>query len=322
MTTATRHRILQIGRMPLPALEAEMAARYDVTCLADQPDPAAYLAARGTEFTGVVTTAAIGLKGEVIAALPRLQVISSFGVGFDALDIDAATARGVQVGYTPGVLNDCVADMAFALMLDVSRHVAASDRFVRRGEWPKVRYALGSRVSGKRLGIVGMGRIGQAVAERASGFRMEVGYHNWRPAQGCALPYFESVAALAQWADYLVLTVAGGAATRHLVNRNVLEALGPYGYLINVARGSVVDEAALIEALTERRIAGAGLDVFENEPTVPAALMALDNVVLTPHTASATHETRRAMADLVLENLESFFATGAVRTPVPGTQGA
>ena len=151
---------------------------------------------------------------------------------------------------------------------------------------------------------------------------MEVGYHNRRPAQGCALPYFESVAALAQWADYLVLTVAGGAATRHLVNRNVLEALGPHGYLINVARGSVVDEAALIEALTERRIAGAGLDVFENEPTVPAALMALDNVVLTPHTASATHETRRAMADLVLENLASFFATGTVRTPVPGTPGA
>ncbi len=322
MTTATRHRILQIGSLPLPALEAELAARYDVTCLADQPDPAAFLAARGAEFTGVVTNAAIGLKGEVIAALPNLQVISSFGVGFDALDIDAAKARGVQVGYTPGVLNDCVADMAFALMLDVSRHVAASDRFVRRGEWPKTRYALGTRVSGKRLGIVGMGRIGQAVAERASGFRMEVGYHNRRPAQGCALPYFESVTALAQWADYLVLTVAGGAATRHLVNRDVLEALGPHGYLINVARGSVVDEAALTDALAERRIAGAGLDVFENEPTVPAALMALDNVVLTPHTASATHETRRAMADLVLENLESFFATGAVRTPVPGTQGA
>ena len=174
-------------------------------------------------------------------------------------------------------------------------------------------------MSGKRLGIVGMGRIGQAVADRASGFRMEVGYHNRRQAEGCALPYFASLTALAQWADYLVLTVAGGAGTRHLVNRDVLDALGPNGYLVNVARGSVVDEAALIEALTERRIAGAGLDVFENEPTVPAALMALDNVVLTPHTASATHETRRAMADLVLENLESFYTTGAVLAPVPGT---
>ncbi len=319
MTTASLPRILQIGRMPLPALEAELTAQYNVTCLADQPDATAFLAAQGTEFTGVVTTAAIGLKGEVIAALPNLKVISSFGVGFDALDIDAAKARSVQVGYTPGVLNDCVADMAFALMLDVSRNIAASDRFVRRGQWPKARFALGSRVSGKRLGIVGMGRIGQAVAERAAGFRMEVGYHNRRPAEGCAQPYFESLTALAQWADYLVLTVAGGAGTRHLVNRDVLDALGPQGYLINVARGSVVDEAALISALAERRIAGAGLDVFEEEPQVPEALMALDNVVLTPHTASATHETRRAMADLVLENLQAFYATGAVRVPVPGT---
>ena len=201
----------------------------------------------------------------------------------------------------------------------MSRNIAASDRFVRRGESPKARYALGSRVSGKRLGIVGMGRIGQAVAERASGFRMEVGYHNRRPAEGCALSYFESLTALAQWADYLVLTVAGGAGTRYLVNRDVLNALGQSGYLINVARGSVVDEAALIAALTERRIAGAGLDVFEDEPRVPDALMALGNVVLTPHTASATHETRRAMADLVLENLQAFYATGAVRVPVPGT---
>ncbi|MDP3227542.1 MAG: 2-hydroxyacid dehydrogenase [Acidovorax sp.] len=321
MTTASLPRILQIGRAPLPALGAELAARFNVTCLADQPDPKAFLAARGAEFTGVVTSAAIGLKGEVIAALPNLKVISSFGVGFDALDIDAAKARGVQVGYTPGVLNDCVADLAFGLMLDVSRNIAASDRFVRRGEWPKGKFALGTRVSGKRMGIVGMGRIGQAVAERAAGFRMEVGYHNRRPAEGCALSYFESLTALAQWADYLVLTVAGGAGTRHLVNGDVLTALGPNGYLINVARGSVVDEAALIAALAERRIAGAGLDVFEDEPSVPDALMALDNVVLTPHTASATHETRRAMADLVLENLQAFYATGAVRVPVPGTAG-
>ena len=319
MTTTALPRILQIGRLPLPALETELAARYHVTCLADQADPAGYLALQGAEFSGVVTTASIGLKGEVIAALPHLQVISSFGVGFDALDIDAAKARGVQVGYTPGVLNDCVADMAFALMLDVSRGIAASDRFVRRGAWTQGRFALGSRVSGKRLGIVGMGRIGQAVAERSSGFRMEVGYHNRRRDPSITQQYFESLVELARWADYLVLTVAGGPATRHLVDRTVLEALGPEGFLINVARGSVVDEAALIEALTDRRIAGAGLDVFDDEPHVPEALIALDNVVLTPHTASATHETRRAMADLVLENLEAFYTKGAVSVPVPGT---
>lgn len=317
MTQPSKPRILQIARLPLPALETDLAARYDVACLSDQADPTAFLAEHGAGFTGVATSASIGLKAEVIAALPRLQVVSSFGVGFDALDIAACQARGIPVGYTPDVLNDCVADMAFALMLDVSRGVAASDRFVRRGEWPKARYAPLTRVSGKRLGIVGMGRIGLAVAERATGFRMEVGYYNRSVAKGSALPRFDSLPALAEWADYLVLTVAGGAATRHMVNREVLDTLGPQGYLINVARGTVVDEAALVEALQHKRIAGAGLDVFENEPQVPAALMELDNVVLTPHTASATHETRRAMADLVLENLASFYATGAVKVPVP-----
>jgi len=317
MTQPSKPRLLQIARLPLAALETDLAARYDVVCLADQADPVAFLAEHGASFIGVVTSASIGLKGEVIAALPHLQVISSFGVGFDSLDIAAAQARGIPVGYTPDVLNDCVADMAFALMLDVSRGVAASDRFVRRGEWPNARYAPLTRVSGKRLGIVGMGRIGLAVAERATGFRMEAGYYNRRPVEGSPLRRLESLRALAEWADYLVLTVAGGASTRHMVNREVLDALGTKGYLINVARGSVVDEAALVEALQQKRIAGAGLDVFENEPQVPAALMALDNVVLTPHTASATHETRRAMADLVLENLASFYATGAVRVPVP-----
>lgn len=314
-----KHRILQIARLPLPALETDLAARYDVVCLSDQSDPAAFLAGHGAGFTGVVTSASIGLKGEVIASLPNLQVISSFGVGFDALDIAQARARGVQVGYTPGVLNDCVADMAFALMLDVSRGVAASDRFVRRGEWSKARYAPQTKVSGKRLGIVGMGRIGQAVAERANGFRMEVGYHNRSPAVGTTFQYFDTVVDLAMWADYLILAVAGGPATRHMVNSQVLQALGPQGFLINVAHGSVVDEAALIDALTHRHIAGAGLDVFEDEPNVPDALIALDNVVLTPHAASGTHDTRRAMADLVLENLRSFYTTGTVSEPVPGT---
>lgn len=319
MTTNSKPRVLQMGRLPLAALETDLAAQYNVTCLTDQADPAAFLAAEGAQFSAVVTAASIGLKSEVIAALPNLKVVSSFGVGFDSLDIAAAQARGVTVGYTPGVLNDCVADMAFALMLDVSRGVAASDRFVRRGEWPKARFAPQTKASGKRLGIVGMGRIGMAIAERATGFRMDVGYHNRRPAAGSTLPYFDTLTALAQWADYLIIAVAGGATTRHMVNREVLQALGPKGYLINIARGTVVDEAALIDALTHQHIAGAGLDVFEDEPNVPAALMELDNVVLTPHIASGTHDTRRAMADLVLENLRSFYATGAVREPVPGT---
>ncbi len=316
-----RLRLLQTGPLPLAALNEELAAAYDVTLLSAEADPAAFLAAHGAGFGGVVTSAAIGLAPEVVAALPNLKVVSSFGVGFDALPVAQLQARGIPVGYTPGVLDDCVADLAFALLMDVSRGIARGDRFVRRGDWLRGRPPLDTRVAGKRIGIVGMGRIGQAVAGRSSGFRMEVGYHNRRPAEGSAHRYFDSVAALAAWADYLVLTVAGGAGTRHLVDRAVLEALGPQGYLVNVARGSVVDQAALVEALQQGRIAGAALDVFEDEPRVPEALFALDNVVLTPHVASATHETRRAMADLLLENLRSFAATGAVRCAVPGTQG-
>lgn len=319
MTNTARPRLLQIARLPLAALENDLAARYEVSCLGDQPDPMAFLARHGAEFSGIVTSAPVGARNDVIAKLPNLRVISSFGVGFDALDIPHLQSRNVQVGYTPDVLNDCVADLAFALMLDISRGVSASDRFVRRGDWSAGRFPVQTRVSAKRLGIVGMGRIGQAVAERASGFRMEVAYCNRRPVQGSPYHSAGSVIELAAWADYLVLTVAGGAGTRHLIDRAVLDALGPQGFLINVARGTVVDEAALIDALAEGRIAGAGLDVFENEPEVPAALRALDNVVLTPHTASATHETRRAMADTVLDNLQSFYATGAVRVPVPGT---
>ena len=320
MSTTVRPRLLQIAHLPLPALEQELARQYDVSCLADQADPAAFLAQQGASFSGVVTSAPVGARNDVLAALPGLRVISSFGVGFDALDIPYLQSRGIQVGYTPDVLNDCVADLAFALMLDVSRGVSASDRFVRSGGWLTGRFPVQTRVSGKRLGIVGLGRIGRAVAERAQGFRMEVSYFNRQPIPDSSYRYAESIVELARWADYLVLTVAGGAGSRHLVDRAVLDALGPQGFLINVARGTVVDEAALVEALSTRRIAGAGLDVFEHEPYVPAALLALDNVVLAPHVASATHETRRAMADLVLENLRSFYASGAVRVPVPGSR--
>lgn len=322
MSSPSRPRLLQIARLPLPALEADLAQQYDVSCLADQADPAAFLAEHGASFSGLVTSAPVGARNDVLAALPHLRVISSFGVGFDALDIPYLQSRGIQVGYTPDVLNDCVADLAFALMLDVSRGVSASDRFVRGGGWSAGRFPVQTRVSGKRLGIVGLGRIGQAVAERAQGFRMEVSYFNRSPVPGSPYRYAESVVELARWADYLVLTVAGGAGTRHLVNRAVLDALGPQGFLVNVARGTVVDETALVDALSERCIAGAGLDVFEHEPQVPAALLALDNVVLTPHVASATHETRRAMADTVLDNLRCFYATGTVRVPVPGSRGS
>ncbi|MET0543901.1 MAG: 2-hydroxyacid dehydrogenase, partial [Variovorax sp.] len=212
------------------------------------------------------------------------------------------------VGYTPDVLDDCVADTAWALLMDVARGVSASDRFVRRGEWLKSQFPLATKVSGKKLGILGMGRIGRVIARRASGFDMEVRYHNRRQLADVEQGYEPTLKALAQWADFLVIASAGGAETRGLVSREILDALGPQGFLINISRGTVVDEAALVEALQHRRIAGAGLDVFEDEPNVPPALFALDNVVLLPHIASNTHETRAAMAGRVEDNLSAFLA--------------
>ncbi|WP_420997627.1 2-hydroxyacid dehydrogenase [Cupriavidus sp. 30B13] len=307
-----KHRLLQHGRLPA-ALEASLAEHYDVHPLWAETDPAAFLAAHGGEFVAMTTRAANGVDAAMMAAMPALKVISSFGVGLDKIDLDAARARGIAVGYTPDVLNDCVADTAFGLLMDVARGFSAADRFVRRGEWPKGPFPLTTRVSGKRMGIIGMGRIGRVIARRGLGFDMEVSYHSRRPVADLPYRHEPSLAALAEWADFLVIATAGGAETRHLVSASVLEALGPQGFLINIARGTVVDEAALVDALVHKRIAGAGLDVFEHEPQVPPALFALDNVVLLPHIASGTNETRVAMADLVFENLQSFFATGAVK---------
>ncbi|RZM00712.1 MAG: 2-hydroxyacid dehydrogenase [Variovorax sp.] len=305
--TTPKTRVLQHGRL-LPALEARLAETYDVHALWNEADPKAFLAAHGGEFTALVTSARFGADAATIAAMPALKVISSFGVGLDALDLDAARARGIAVGYTPDVLNDCVADTAFALVMDVARRITESDRFVRRGDWRKGQFPLATKVSGKRLGILGMGRIGRVIARRASGFDMEVRYHNRRELDDVDFVYADSLEALAEWADFLVIASAGGAETRGLVSREILDALGPQGYLVNISRGTVVDEAALVEALQHKRIAGAGLDVFEDEPNVPEALFALDNVVLLPHLASNTHETRAAMAQRVEDNLAAFLA--------------
>lgn len=308
--------LLNVGRLS-PALEARLAQHYALTTLANVADPATFLAARGAEFEALVTSAPVGVDAGLLAALPTLRVISSFGVGLDKIDLAAAHSRGIAVGYTPDVLNDCVADIAFALLLDVARGASAADRFVRRGDWLKGTFPLARKVSGARLGLVGMGRIGRTIAQRSTGFEMAVKYHTRRPVAEVAWAHEPSLIELARWADYLVVITAGGPATRHLVNAEVLEALGPEGFLVNVARGSVIDEAALVRALVDKRIAGAGLDVFENEPQVPAELMALDNVVLLPHIASATRETRQAMADRVFDNLQGFFADGRLVSAAP-----
>ena len=309
-------RLLNVGRLPA-ALLARLDEAFALTTLAEQADPAAHLAERGGEVEALVTSAAVGADAALVAALPNLKVISSFGVGLDKIAVAEAQARGIAVGYTPDVLNDCVADTAFGLLIDAARSFSAADRFVRRGAWPRGAFPLTRKVSGARLGLVGMGRIGRTIAQRSTGFEMAVRYHARRPVADVPWEYEASLIELARWADFLVVITAGGAGTRHLIDASVLDALGPEGFLINVARGSVVDEAALVAALQDRRIGGAGLDVFENEPQVPPPLMALDNVVLLPHVASATRETRQAMADRVFDNLQSFFAEGRLLSAAP-----
>ena len=308
-------RILQKGAY-MPSLEKALAAEFDVHQLWKEADQTAYLAAHGAEFIGLATSARWGVDAALIKALPNLKVISSFGVGIDTIDVAAATQRGIMVGNTPDVLNDCVADTAFGLLIDVARGMSASDRFVRRGDWQRDAYSLQTRVSGKRLGILGLGRIGRAIAKRATGFDMDIRYHNRHRVDDVAFVYEPSLEELARWADFLVVASAGGPDTRHLVSAAVLAALGPDGFLVNISRGSVIDEAALVDALVNNKIAGAGLDVFESEPQVPEALMSLDNVVLLPHIGSGTHETRQAMADLTMANLRSFFSEARLLTPV------
>lgn len=308
--------ILQVGPLA-PQTNQQLQARHGAVALwQQQPDPLAWAREHGGRARVVVTSARHGCTADLIAALPALEAIVSFGVGYDAIDVNAAHARGIQVSNTPDVLNDCVADLAFGLLLDAARGIAHGDRFVRAGRWPDGGFPLTTRVSGKTLGILGLGRIGEKIARRAAGFDMAIAYHNRRPRAGAPWRYEPSLTALADWADFLVVACVGGPETAGLVSREVIDALGPKGILVNVARGSVVDEDALVAALADGRLGGAGLDVFRDEPDVPPALWSMDNVVLAPHMASGTHETRAAMSALVLENLEAFLAHGKVVTPV------
>lgn len=253
----------------------------------------------------------------LIAQLTALEMISVFGVGYDRYDVAAARQRNIPITNTPDVLSDDVADMGIALMLAVSRSVPQADKYVREGQWISGPMPLARKVSGARLGIVGLGRIGSAIARRAAGFDMSIAYTSRNKVADSPYTYYPTPAALAAEVDFLMVITPGGAGTKGLISAEVLTALGKKGYLINVARGSVVDESALIEALKNDVIAGAALDVFEDEPNVPEALRAMGNVVLTPHVASATWQTRRAMADLAFGNLQAHFAGKPLLTPVP-----
>jgi hydroxypyruvate reductase len=298
-----------------PEVEAQLDAAYRVHRLFQASDPAKLIAEFGPSIRAIVTGGAHGAGNEIVDALPALEIIAINGIGTDAVDLGRARARSVRVTTTPDVLTDDVADLAIGLMLAVSRRICVADRFVRAGRWPAAQLPLSAKVSGKRLGIFGLGHVGRSVARRAEGFAMSIAYCERHPADVAYrfVPWLED---LAGESDFLVIAASGGAATRGIVNRPVLDALGPSGILINVARGSVVDEAALVAALVEDRLGGAGLDVFAHEPNVPEALWDMDNVVLQPHRASATAETRRAMADLVLANLAAHFAGKEPLTPV------
>jgi hydroxypyruvate reductase len=256
------------------------------------------------------------VDGKLMDALPKLELISNFGVGVDQIDLEAAKKRNVIVTNTPDVLNDCVADCAMALVLNTLRKFPQAEAYLRSGYWPtRGPYPLTASLGGKTLGILGLGRIGEAIAQRAQAFGMKIRYHN-RNKKNVPYAYDADPVALAKNSDVLLAVTPGGAGTAKLVNARVLDALGPQGYLVNVARGSVVDEAVLLRYLQEKKIAGAGLDVYEHEPKVPAEFYALDNAVLFPHVASATLETRKAMGDLQVENLHLHFAGKPVKTPV------
>ncbi|MGO3132217.1 MAG: 2-hydroxyacid dehydrogenase [Alcaligenes sp.] len=309
-------KILQACPLP-PPLAAKLPSLCQTELLSDAPDQAAFLRERGGEFTVLITTGTQGADKALIDALPNLQAICSLGVGYDAIDLDAVRARGVMLSNTPDVLNDCVADLAIGLLIDVVRGISASDRHVRRGDWPRVGPTMPStRVSGKRLGMLGMGRVGQVIARRAIGFNMEIRYHTRTAKPELPWQHEPSLIALAQWCDFLIVACPGSPETFHLVSAEVLKALGPNGYLVNVARGSVVDEQALVAALGSGQLGGAGLDVFENEPEVPAQLLSNERVVVLPHVGSATRETRAAMCQLVLSNVEGFLSEGRLVTPV------
>lgn len=311
-----KDRVLQIGPIT-PPLDARLAEAFDIHPLWQEQDPQAFLAEHGAGFRAAATHVRHACPAALIEAMPNLGVISSFGAGYDKIDVAAAQARGVQVANTPNVLNTCVADLAIGLLIDVARGLSATDRFVRRGEWAAGKQRpLMTRVSGKKLGILGFGGIGQAIARRVGGFDMEVRYNSRKPVAGHENQHMADLNELAAWADFLVIACPGGPATKHLVSGKVLDALGKDGVLVNIARGSVVDEAALVEALAQGRIAGAGLDVYENEPQVPQALLEMDNVVLMSHIAGFTRESRLEMEALVYDNLAAFFASGKALTPV------
>ena len=308
--------MLQVAQLP-PFLVERLQKEFTLHDFVNPADPDTLLEDVGPSIRGIVAGGMKGPNANLINRLENLEIISSFSVGFDATDVVAAQARGVIVTHTPEVLTGDVADLAMTFILMAPRRIGEAERFLRSGKWLQGRMDLGTTVRGKRLGILGLGRIGRAVARRAEVFGLNIAYYDPKPMGDLAYRSYPTLRDLAAASDMLLVACEGGTATRGLVDADVLNALGPDGFLINTARGPIVDQAALVAALSDKRIAGAALDVFDGEPQVPAELMAMENVVLTPHIASSTQETRRAMGDLVYDNLRAHFDGKQVLTPVP-----
>jgi lactate dehydrogenase-like 2-hydroxyacid dehydrogenase len=295
---------------------ATLQSEFTAHLLADAPDRVAFLKQHAGAVRGVATFGPMPVDGKFMDALPKLEIISNFGVGVDAINLDDAKKRGVIVTNTPDVLNEAVADVALALVLNTVRRFPQAEQYLRGGNWAsRGPYPLTTDAGGKTLGILGLGRIGEAIAKRALACGMQIRYHN-RRKKDVPYPYDPDAVTLAKNCDVLMVVTPGGPETNKLVNAKVLDALGPQGYLVNIARGSVVDEPVLLRYLQEKRIAGAGLDVFADEPRVPPEFFTLENAVLFPHVGSATVETRKGMGDLQIENLRLHFAGKPVKTRV------
>ena len=298
------------------ATMATLQSEFTAHLLADAADRNAFLKQHAPQVRGLATFGPMPVDGKLMDALPKLEIIANFGVGVDAINLDDAKKRRVIVTNTPDVLNETVADTALALILNTVRKFPQSEQYLRAGHWAaRGPYPLSTDIGGKVLGILGLGRIGEAIAKRAMACGMKIRYHN-RNRKDVPHPYDPDPVTLAKNCDVLLVVTPGGGETNRIVNAKVLDALGAKGYVVNIARGSVIDEPVLLRYLQERRIAGAGLDVFVDEPRVPPEFFALDNAVIFPHVGSATVETRKAMGDLQVENLRLHFAGKPVKTRV------
>jgi lactate dehydrogenase-like 2-hydroxyacid dehydrogenase len=305
--------LLMIVPMAAP-VAAALEEDFTVHSLADAADSDALLARLAPTLRFAATAGRC--SASLMEKLPRLEVVGSFGVGYDGVDVEAAKVRGVRVTNTPDVLNDCVAEVTVGLMIALAHRIPQADRFVREGRWLRERFPLTAELTGAKAGVLGLGRIGRAIARRLEAFKMEIAYHGRRERPDVPYRFYADLETMAREVDWLVVIAPGSAETRGIVSRRVMEALGPEGFLVNVARGSLVDEPAMVELLAGGRLGGAALDVFADEPRVPEALFGLDNVVLSPHQGSATHRTRRAMGELVVANLRAHKRGEPLLTPV------